>query len=181
MCLNPPTLRLERNRPYERAHRGDLRFAHHLQFTLTYVDRARTHVHGPIDVAMNLRENLTLPGHPRRSSRTDRPTDVIQRQRLTPSCKTIRLRSHCWGSHYLTLSIGGNDLRHEDKHTRPLSSRICCRGFPHERVRDAAKWRNGLTTRHFPHGLPGDTNTRVFFSPRKSCKHLRCWRQSRSR
>lgn len=111
------TLRLERNRPeHERAHRGDLRVR--IEFTLTYVRRARTHVHRPIDVAMNLRENLTLFASPVEGvSRTDRPTDVIQRQRLTPPCKTIRLRSHCWESHYLTLSIRGNDLQHEDKHT----------------------------------------------------------------
>ncbi|KYQ55586.1 Tyrosine-protein kinase RYK, partial [Trachymyrmex zeteki] len=73
-------------------------------------------------------------GHPGGVSRTDRPTDVIQRQRLTPPCKTIRLRSHCWGSHYLTLSIRENDLQHEDKHTALAVSRsaLYCRTLVQE-------------------------------------------------
>lgn len=41
------------------------------------------------------------------ASLSDQPTDVIQRRSVLPQpCKTIRLRSHCWGSHYLALSIG---------------------------------------------------------------------------
>ncbi|KYN19625.1 Tyrosine-protein kinase RYK [Trachymyrmex cornetzi] len=72
--------------------------------------------------------------HPEGVSRTNRPTDVIQRQRLTPPCKTIRLRSHCWGSHYLTLSIRGNDLQHEDKHIALAVSRsaLYCRTLVQE-------------------------------------------------
>lgn len=50
---------------------------------------------------------LTLPTRQPAQPLSDRPTDVIQRHGVLPQpCKTIRLRSHCWGSHYLALSIG---------------------------------------------------------------------------
>lgn len=49
---------------------------------------------------------LTLPTR-QPASLSDQPTDVIQRHGVLPQPrKTIRLRSHCWGSHYLALSIG---------------------------------------------------------------------------
>ena len=51
--------------------------AHRLEFTLTYVRRARTHVHRPIDVAMNLRENLTLFASPAIPRASHGPTDRL--------------------------------------------------------------------------------------------------------
>lgn len=83
---------------------------------------------------------------------TDRPTDVNQRQRLTPPCKTIRLRSHSWGSHYLTLSIGGKRSSARGQTHILFPSGSAAVDF-RARGSSAAKWRNSLTTRHFPHGL----------------------------
>jgi len=80
MCLNPPTRRSVSNatNPMNVHTEATSESAYYLQFTFAYIHRARTHIHRPIDVAMNLRENLTLlrdPSHPEGVSRTDRPTD----------------------------------------------------------------------------------------------------------
>lgn len=160
------TLHLERNRPHERAYRGDLRVR--IPPTVyAHVRTSSTYARTPTDWCSHEPSwkpyPLRVPSHPGGVSRTDRPTDVIQRQRLTPPCKTIRLRSHCWGSHYLTLSIRENDLQHEDKHTfsflLDLTSWISTRESRAQRNGGMA-WRSGI----FHMACAGTPILGVFFS-----------------
>lgn len=126
---------------------------------------------------------------------SDRPTDVIQRRLIPPStlCKTIRLRSHCRGSHYLALSIGETIFgMRTNTSSRPESARgriSLVVGSPRdgecERVRGRRKGRGVRETAKWPRRSDifrmarPDANTRFF--PRKSRTYVLCARDVRGR